>query len=114
MADIEVVAVFHEGWSDPEWVKGFLAIVEPRIWIDPSKVAVVMADPELQDAEPLAEPFTFEETLVAQSNGVTIVYGGNEKQHYGMLGSSMNKIARESFETRLGFLLRSEGIEPPA
>lgn len=112
MHSIEVDHEFHEGWPNPDSVRGFTAKVCPAVEVDISRLREAFSLEEITGLEPALTRATFEAVSLTQvDSNLTIVFGGSSRFWYGMPGGSMYESARRSFDARLGFVLEEQGID---
>ena len=102
----EISEIFHIGWPDPDWIKGFSVAITPYVKIDPLKIQEVMTTEEISGIEPLLARNNFDSThltRIGDASRLTVVRG--DRFHCGMLNSPMHGYALASLNFRLDTLL---------
>lgn len=110
MYTVETAEVFHQGWPDPDWVRGFVVVIKPLVHLRPDIVYDTLTSSEIEDMDSSLTRITFEDNYVRLNDESTNIYAGTDTLHYGKPGSRMHDRARMSLDTRIGFLLRVAGI----
>lgn len=112
MHTIENQVVFHTGWPDDDWVKGFHVVIKPHVNLDFDSVKEAMVASTLEEVDPNLTRFYFPDHWLGFTSEATYIYAGRDDDlHCGKQNSPMYEMARSSLDARVGFLLRSLGIE---
>ncbi len=101
----EISEIFHVGWPDPDWIKGFSVVIRPLVKIDSASVQDVMTTEDIPDAERVIARNNFDIALLYQDPEQSRLLVVRGTSHCGMPGSRMHENALESLNFRLDMLL---------
>lgn len=101
----EITEIFHVGWPDPDWIKGFSVVIKPLIEIDKVTAQDIMTTEDIPDAERVIARNNFDSTQLIQETDQSRLLVVRGTSHCGMPGSRMHENALESLNFRLDMLL---------
>lgn len=105
----EISEIFHVGWPDPEWIRGFSVAIKPVVELDPEVVQQIMTTEDLPGIERHLRRNNFDDTHLHQLTDRTeLIVVRGDTAHCGMPTSRMHQLALDSLNLRLNVLLDHE------
>lgn len=100
----EITEIFHVGWPDPDWIKGFSVVIRPLLEIDLATVNDVMTAEDIPDVERVIACNNFDSAQLNQESEQSRLLVVRATSHCGTPGSRMHENALNSLNFRLDML----------